>query len=103
MRPGFFRQRAKNATERLHIALARRQRKLHPGDNNCNPRVPRPGLLDDGLEIRAHFFDRHPAERIVDPERENQDINLFPAKERWQPAESVGRGIAALTGVNHSN
>ena len=64
--------------------------------------MARPRLIDDGLEIRSHLFERDSTEGVVDPERQNQDIDLFPAKKRRQPAEAVGGGIAALAGVNDS-
>ena len=96
-----FRQRAKHFSERADVAVARSERKLHPGDDDRNVRVPRARLIDDRLEIRSHLIDGHSAECIVDPQRENQDIDFLSSKKRRQTAQSSRCGVAARSGIDH--
>ena len=59
-------------------------------------------LVDDRLEIGANLFDGNTAKGVVDPELEDEDVDLFVGAQngRQTPQSSRG-GVAAGTSVDH--
>src|SRR2546423_9466441 len=53
---------------------------LHARHDDRNVRMPGAHLVDDRLEICADLLNRNAAKGIVDPELENEDIDLFVAR-----------------------
>src|SRR5207248_10402605 len=71
---------------------------LHSGDDDARIRIPRFYHVDDRLKIVPDLCDWHAAERVVDSELENEDVDLG-FEMRGQTLQSARRRSAALARV----
>jgi hypothetical protein len=73
---------------------------LHSCDYNSHTRIFRLHLLDDLLKILLDLNNRHSSKGIVDPELQNEDIDLA-FQVRREPLQAAFRGAAGRAGVGY--
>ena len=72
----FLRKIPKHFPKCSRVLIIRHDRELHSNDHNQHVRIARSHFINDRLQIIANAFDRDAAKRVVDPEFEDEDVDL---------------------------
>src|SRR4029453_4385449 len=90
----------KHLAKSENVIVGRIIRELHSCDYNSHTRIFRLHLLDDLLKILLDLNNRHSSKGIVDPELQNEDIDLA-FQVRREPLQAAFRGAAGRAGVGY--
>lgn len=90
----------KKGAETARIVRSHAGRQLHAGEDDSGGGIFVPGLADDGDEVGTGLRQREPAQAVVAPEFEHQDVHR-PAQQPVHAAQSARRGVAADAGVDN--
>ena len=92
------RQLGENTLEPGGVFGAKIWRHFHSGEHNLNGWIFRFRFVDDRLEICFHRLQVEPAQTVVGPELEHQNVDR-PLEEPVDPAQPTRARVAAQSGV----